>query len=248
MKLAKCAVILCCLLSVATAFAQGGPPLLTDDPGTVEYGKWEINVAWIHRRLVTGRIENELPHFDANRGLSNRAHFKVEIPWLFATDMGTTLSGDGNASIGVKYRFIDGHGSVPSISTYPQIGFSLASRSVHIGLADAGTNLLIPIQMQWDRGEFGINIDGGMILEDREYTGWLGGIAIGKHLEGMDVLAELHGEGVAATHESNWIAQLGLRREISERATLLFAFGKTISARNTDALAWNSYFGIQLHY
>ena len=69
-------------VTASYAFAQGGPPLLTDDPGTVEKGKWELNMAWIYRRLP-GATEIELPHFDASHGISDRANFKIEVPWVF---------------------------------------------------------------------------------------------------------------------------------------------------------------------
>ncbi|HET7232126.1 MAG TPA: hypothetical protein VFJ16_19120 [Longimicrobium sp.] len=47
------------------AWAQGGPPLMTDDPGTPDPGTWEVNVA------VTGDLTSagrgyELPVFDVN--------------------------------------------------------------------------------------------------------------------------------------------------------------------------------------
>jgi hypothetical protein len=33
------------LLTPLSAFAQGGPPMVTDDPGTPGDGHWEINIA-----------------------------------------------------------------------------------------------------------------------------------------------------------------------------------------------------------
>src|SRR6476619_320795 len=121
-----CVGLMVSLLSFA--LAQGGPPLITDDPGTVENGKWEINVAWLNTTFSRHQ-ENELPHFDANRGISSRAHFKIEVPWTFAELGGHEVNGDGGGSVGVKYRFLDGKNSGPSISTYPALDFGLSSRS-----------------------------------------------------------------------------------------------------------------------
>jgi hypothetical protein len=234
-----------CLIGVAKA--QGGPPLLTDDPGTVEKGKWELNLAWINRQMP-GATENELPHFDANRGISDRAHLKIEVPWVFAASGGNTINGDGGGSVGIKYRFIDAEGHRPSVSTYPQLGFSLSRRSTQVGISEPGTSLLMPIQVQWDFERFSLNMDSGLVVQAGTNPGWLGGIAVGRKVRNVELLAELHGEGIFATHESNWIAQLGLRREFNEQATLLFAFGRTISASNSDRLGWTSYLGIQLHF
>jgi len=36
-----------CLCPVPWSFAQGGPPMLTDDPGTPGSGAWEINFAYV---------------------------------------------------------------------------------------------------------------------------------------------------------------------------------------------------------
>ena len=227
------------------AMGQGGPPLLTDDPGTVENGKWEINTAWVNRTFH-GRMENEVPHFDANRGISERAHFKIEIPWLLASENGRTVRGDGGGSMGVKWRFIEGKGSRPAVSTYPQVGFRLAQRSVRLGLSDAGTSLLMPLQVQWDLPRFSLNVDGGLVLQAGERTGWIGGIAVGRVLEPFELLAELHGEGVFSTGEYSWTGQGGLRRKLGENSTLLFAFGKTLASHRSDRLIWTSYLGIQL--
>lgn len=244
LRLTSIAGFLCLL---ATVQAQGGPPLLTDDPGTVENGQWEINLAWIHQKMP-GATQNELPHFDANRGISDRAHFKIEVPWVFAASGGSSINGDGGGSMGIKYRFIDAKGHRPAISTYPQVGFSLSRSSIQNGLAEPGTSILIPLQVQWDLEHFSVNMDSGLIYQAGTNPAWLGGVAIGKKCGENELLAELHGEGIFATHESNWIAQLGFRRNLSEQSTLLFAFGKTISASNSDRLSWTSYLGIQLHY
>lgn len=243
----RIALLLAVLSAACSAIAQGGPPLLTDDPGTVEKGKWEINVAWINRSL-RGHTENEIPHFDANRGISDNAHFKIEVPWLFVTEDGKTISGDGGGSIGVKWRFIEGKGKSPAISTYPQLGFSLAPRSVRLGLSEGGTSILLPMQVQWDFPGFSVNADAGVIFQVGEPPAWLGGVAIGRKLSWGEVLAEIHGEGVFATSEQSWVGQLGLRHDMGERATLLFSFGRTIGATNTERLRWISYLGIQFHY
>jgi hypothetical protein len=229
------------------ASAQGGPPLLTDDPGTVEKGKWELNMAWVYRRLPA-LTEIELPHFDASHGISDRAHVKIEIPWVFATDGSSSVNGDGGGSTGIKYRFVDAKGFRPAISTYPQIGFQVSSRSVRNGLSQSGTSLLLPIQIQWDFEKFSVNMDSGYIVQGGASPSWLGGVAIGRKVGVCEYLAEIHGEGVFATGESNWIAQLGYRRELSEASTLIFAFGKTIASNNSPSLSWNSYLGFQFHF
>lgn len=227
--------------------AQGGPPLLTDDPGTVEKGKWELNLAWINTQ-VRGENTNELPHFDLNHGLSDRAHFKIEVPWIFSSNGGSAINGDGGGSVGVKYRFIDGKDGRPSISTYPQLGFQLSSRSANLGLSDSASNLLLPIQIQWDLKNFSVNADAGLIVQPGTTTSWQGGVAIGKEIAGTEYLAEIHGEGNFSAHQDIWIAQLGLRRGLAKDSTLLLAFGKSFMGSNVDRLTWTSYLGVQFRF
>lgn len=235
------------LLLAVAAVAQGGPPLLTDDPGTVEPGKWEINLSWINRTF-RGRSENEFPHFDASHGFTKNAHFKIEVPWVFATENRRTISGDGGGSTGIKWRFVDAKGRRPAVSVYPQIGFSIAPRSVQLGLSEGGSSLLLPTQVQWDFRSVSVNADFGALLAAGSTPGWLGGVAVGRTLSHTDLLAEIHGEGIWKTGENIWIAQLGLRHSFSERATLLLSFGRSIAQSQTEAIRWNSYLGIQLHY
>ena len=59
------------LAGVIELRAQGGPPMITDDPGTPGPRKWEINlaVAWAHRPAETSL---DMPAIDLNYGLGER--------------------------------------------------------------------------------------------------------------------------------------------------------------------------------
>jgi hypothetical protein len=84
----------------AQVFAQGGPPLLTDDPGTPGNKNWEINIASTHFRSP-GEREIEAPLLDINYGLGDRIQLKYEVPYLFDSDQGAPyLSALGNSLIG----------------------------------------------------------------------------------------------------------------------------------------------------
>ena len=72
-------------------FAQGGPPLLTDDPGTPGNRNWEINIA--STQFFSPR-ENEIetPLLDINYGLGDRIQLKYEVPVLVDRDEGELLA------------------------------------------------------------------------------------------------------------------------------------------------------------
>src|SRR5438046_127015 len=96
------AVVLLSLLGCLGAHAQGGPPLLTDDPGTAEYKHWEINLAVLPEIRQDSR-RFELPLADFNYGANEHTQLKFEIPLLVEwSDSGSHAeTGDGN--FGVKW-------------------------------------------------------------------------------------------------------------------------------------------------
>ena len=83
-----------CFGTMPSALAQGGPPMLTDDPATPGSGRLEINTAYLERRSQTDRLRS-FPHVDFNFGLGDNIQFKYETGWVFASppDGGATRSG-----------------------------------------------------------------------------------------------------------------------------------------------------------
>jgi hypothetical protein len=70
------------LLSLpVSALAQGGPPMITDDPDTPGPGYWEINLAGITEKSQSER-RYEAPTADINYGVGKRIQLKFEIPWV----------------------------------------------------------------------------------------------------------------------------------------------------------------------
>src|SRR5947207_15936525 len=68
-------------LEVSNAFAQGGPPMITDDPDTPGPGFWEINVS-AARDASREERRIERPRVDVNYGAGERIQLKFEIPWV----------------------------------------------------------------------------------------------------------------------------------------------------------------------
>ncbi len=125
----KAVLLILSLLIPMTGRAQGGPPLITDDPDTPGPGFWEINLSAIteksHRE---GRVEGPLA--DINYGVGHRIQLKFEIPWVSQSETGKQLqSGIGNSLIGVKWRFVGGEKQKIAWATYPQLEIN-TSRSM----------------------------------------------------------------------------------------------------------------------
>ena len=120
MRASRAFVVAMLALGAGLAHAEGGPPLLTDDPGTVEPGHWEINLAWTSERSAAANYD-EAPLADINYGLNETTQLKFEMPWVVESGHGT--NGFGAAIAGVKWRFVDQGEYGWLVSTYPQAAF-----------------------------------------------------------------------------------------------------------------------------
>jgi hypothetical protein len=113
-----------CILYSNTIHAQGGgPPMLTDDPGTPDVGKREINTS-INSQVTKG-IQLAIPYIDANYGIAKNVELKIEVPYLITINENERSSGKlGNVLIGVKYRFMNEEKNFVSVSVYPQFAIT----------------------------------------------------------------------------------------------------------------------------
>ncbi|MBS1724982.1 MAG: hypothetical protein JSS66_18740 [Armatimonadetes bacterium] len=235
-------------VSAACALAQGGPPMLTDDPGTPPVGGFELNVAYT-THATHDRLEAERPLIDLAYGATMNVQLKIEGPWLLVREGGVSELDLGPVLIGVKWRFRDeGHGR-PAVSTFPQVQTTLARRSVEKGLADPGTGLLVPIEVQWHRGKVGFNFDGGLFFLVGGAPEWTGGGAVSTELdEHSELIGELHFDGAFEDGSYDGIAQIGLRRELAPSASFIVAFGRTVVSSGVSPTRVSSYVGIQLRF
>src|SRR2546421_8231506 len=88
-------------------YAQGGPPMITDDTGTVPKGHFEINTAFTMEFTKDGHLWGT-PLIDFNYGTSKTTQLKIEIPYLVQKNFGSPRAhAVGNTSIGVRWRFKD---------------------------------------------------------------------------------------------------------------------------------------------
>ena len=106
------AEVIAAILTVLTAAAaEAGPPLLTDDPETLEKGSFELNTTYrlnvSTRDGEAGRTwEHEAPLFDLAYGLEEGVQVKFEVPLSVIDPAGgeSSRAGIGDASIGSKLR------------------------------------------------------------------------------------------------------------------------------------------------
>ena len=225
------------------AYAQGGPPLLTDDPGTAEYKHWEINLA-VLPEIHHDSQNFELPLADFNYGATDHTQLKFEIPVLVQwSDSGSHVeAGDGN--FGVKWRFVDEKKRGFDLSMYPQFSFNTLGPK---RLVDRGAHLLLPLQIAKSFGKFELNADGGYIINQHSIDELTFGLAGGYQLtKSLELLGELHSVPRRDFSENESVFQLGGRKKFSEHYIFLFAAGRGLPGSSDREPKFLGYFGLQI--
>ncbi len=237
-------------LSANRAHAQGGPPMITDDPGTPGNAHWEINLAALTERTASARID-QLPLLDLNYGVGDRVQLKYEVPWVLEEGSGDLFSGLGNSLLGIKWRFYDAGAADWMVSTYPQLQFNYAgSASPQRGLAEPGTGWLLPLEFAHSYQSFDLDLEfGHWHRPTGQPDSWIAGIVVGRQLSNaFEVMAELHDETATDSGRHEMILNFGARRDLSERYTVLISVGRDLSDTLFPKSNLLGYLGLQLNF
>lgn len=240
-------VILCALLAPCSAVhAQGGPPMVTDDPGTPGDGNWEINLASEGQKTRPGWLYT-IMDADINYGWGERLQLKLDTPYDASRQGGAWATGIGTTLAGVKWRFFDDDKVGWAVSIYPQLGFNPDSGAVGRGLASPGKSLFLPVESTTHLGPIDIDMEAGRQLQQTGADSWIAGIILAhtfaSHLE---VMAEAREHW--ATDGSGLLLNLGSRWELSEHLTLLAALGREVGAADDSRLSTLAYLGMQIRH
>jgi hypothetical protein len=231
----------------ANAFGQGGPPLITDDPDTPGPGHWEINVAALMEKTRSQR-RIEVPRVDLNYGVGRRIQLKFEIPWVAAQSAEQrTAAGVGNATLGVKWRFIGQEGEKVAWSIYPQFDFNAAHSSVTKGIEAEGRQFLMPTEITVEMFKLEINGELGRHFVDNGSRSWIFGLSTEGHVvPRLELLAELHGER-ATDSLTDLIAVGGGRLKLTSKMIALMAVGHSVRSLSDEGSRTYAYAGLQLN-
>ncbi len=240
------AVLLLALVPAA-ALGQGGPPLLTDDPGTPGPRRWEINVAFTLDHSPSARVMGT-PLVDANYGWGERIQLKIELPWVVLSEKGApTQNGLGNPNLGVKWRFLDEDSAGIAVSTYPQLEVNLSGNSADKGLVERQAQFLLPVSATKTLGPIAVNGELGGLFRSGEAARLVWGLALGHEFPvGFEALAELFGVTGSDAAERQTLLDLGFRWKVLERATILFSAGRSLEDGDGGGRHTTLYAGIQL--
>ncbi len=245
--------------------AQGGPPFITDDPGTPGNRNWEINLGWIADHNP-GLAYYQLPDIDMNYGWGDRIQLKYELPLAAATDStNTTRAGLGESLFGIKWRPYEHHRAGEpksdenmdfSLGTYPQASINNPTSAVRRGIVENGPQYYLPVEFTARLGPVSFDGEvgrwfGNQLTPSRWGRGLIAGHEFSERLE-------LYGE-IYDLQDANRIGAVPKQRELTldaggrktlDRAghlRLLFMGGRAIQAvtRQNSEPNWIAYVGVQ---
>ena len=238
-----------CMVAGREVLAQGGPPMITDDPGTPGNGHFEINIA----ATLTRRPHEqswELPELDLNYGLGERIQLTLQASFvvLKRSDHGP-IGGLGNTEAAVKWRFLDEETNGFSVSTFPRIIFNVLPSSVRRGLADDGTRVQFPVQVARKFGAIDLDFEVGPVLSSVGRSEWLYGIVGGTDVtKTTELMAELHGTARTNFTRDVLTVNVGIRQKLTDQAILIASLGHEVRTPADQPLAFIGYCGVQLLY
>ena len=237
------------LCGVVQLRGQGGPPMITDDPGTPGPNKWEINlaVAFEHRSSGTSW---DLPAIDLNYGVGERIQLTLQTaPVLLKRNDGGPIGGLGGTEAALKWRFLDEEQNGISVSTFPRVIFNVLQSSVRRGLSEDGTRAQLPVQVAKTFGIFDLDFEWGPLVSTIGRSEWLYGIVGGVELnKTTKLMAELHGTSRISFDDDVLAVNFGVRQTITDHCIFIGSLGHEVRASNDDPLAFIGYIGMQLLY
>jgi hypothetical protein len=230
------------------AFGQGGPPMITDDPGTPGNGKWENNFAIIfeHRPNETSI---DVPEIDLNYGVGEHIQLTLQnAPVLLKRSGHGLIGGLGSTEAAVKWRFLDEATSGLDMSMFPRVIFNIVQSSVRRGLAEDGTRFQIPFQMAKTFGRWHVDVEVGPRARTVGRSEWLNGFVCGFDLAKPTMLmAELRDESRMNFSRDVLTLNFGLRHEFTENYILIVSMGHELRSPDQPT-ALIGYFGMQFLY
>lgn len=237
------------LFASSRALGQGGPPFITDDPGTPGSGHWENIVA---STLERNRAQSlfEAPLLDFNYGLGDRVQLKYEVPFLVLDEQGDgPVGGIGDSLVGVKWRFLDGRKYCVAMSVYPQLEFNNPTNSGERGLVESRTDFLVPLEAGTTFGKLEVAVELGYGFVQHAADKWVYGVVAAYPLANkIECGAEIHGEVDQDFHNNLPVFNVGTRWEMSNHLTLLASVGRSFRSAPEDAPTLLAYLGLQFNF
>jgi hypothetical protein len=211
------------LLCMNNAHAQGGPPLITDDPGTPGDGKWEVSLGLISVSSVSGLLTDgyfQAPVIDSNYGVGKRLQLNFQTALQIHTTPGErTYTSFGQTLIGVKWRILD----QDDVGIYPSFFSNNPpfSRTAYV--------FWIPVEVNRSFGPFAANFEVGYQYATDSPQVWLFGLALGYEVsKPVQVLAEIHATPTIVFSSAEVVANVGIVWSFNSSVALIASAGTSL--------------------
>ena len=227
------------------AHAQGGPPLITNDPGTPGAGHWEINLAAAGSRMA-GQWDIATPDVDVNYGWGAHVQLSLHVPWNHRkTDGQRWSSAPGPVELAVRWRFLDEDRSGVAMAIQPHWVSAGLADAVRKDLAPDYQEFVLPLQMAKSFGKSILGVEIARHLAKRAPDAWQAGVfwanACGQTWQCLAEVNSTRAQG--STGETT--VNIGARHSLSQHVILMGTLGKQVSGESPRASSV-FYVGVQL--
>jgi hypothetical protein len=251
--------------AAALGRAQGGPPFITDDPGTPGNHHWEINFGWIASHNP-GQSYYEIPDVDSNYGWGDRVQLKYELPLAAGTNANNSTGvGLGESLVGVKWRYFEYHrpgepksdeNLLFSLGTYPQVSINNPTGSAQRGIVEPGPQYYLPIEATAQIGWLALNGEVGRWIGNRNMPDqWGRGLIAGHEFsDRFELYSEIYDLQAinrvdGQPKQRSLTLDMGGRQSLdhANHVRLLFMGGRAVQAVTpaNGEPSWIAYLGIQ---
>jgi hypothetical protein len=218
------AVMLC------TSAAIAGPPMVTDDTGTAAPGVVEV-IAYAAGESRDAGESVQGPAVDLAYGLNETIEVSLTIPRQTAKDTGeSSIKGWGEASAGLKWRFLEGENTAFALA--PSLSIPLSRSSTIIGLVEDTTVFSLPLLASVTLGRW-------------EFTGNLGYSIGSRNLDAVSLWGVDFVDDGASEGFLNW--RTGVEWGLGKNLAMLVAVGGNVWSQldESDELNSDYYLGLQ---
>jgi hypothetical protein len=229
------------------AYAQAGPPYLTNDPGTPGATNWEINVASM-QTLSHDASSYQIPQIDLNFGVGERVQLSYEIPYVLQADSGqSTHSGWGNGYPGVKWRFLDEGDDGWQASVFPQVQTGVSEHAQRLDIGVAGPRYFLPAEFSRKLGAYDLDFEAGYYLAGHGPRERILGLVAGRPVNGqLELDIEIYDDYSYDAGPHFTTLDVGGRYKLGQGLIALFMAGRGINGRSSAQPDFIGYFGIQI--
>jgi hypothetical protein len=232
-------------VAASGARGQGGPPMITDDPGTPGDGNFEVNlaIAFEHR---PGETSYDAPGIDINYGVGDRIQLTLQGgPVVLKRSDHGAIGGLGGTEAAVKWRFIDDEKAGITMSMFPRIIFNISQSAARRGLAEDGTRFQIPLQFAKAFPGFDLDFEWGPLVSTVGPSEWIYGVVVAVDVgKTAAIMAELHGTSRTNFSDDELTVNIGFRQKLNEHCIFIGSLGHEL--RSPEARALIGYAGVQL--